>query len=396
MDRDGERIFAKLAASAARQQYGVISRQQLARSGLGRWQLRGLFETGRLVPVLRGVFAFPGSPMSWRRSYAAAVLWYGNADRRVKGDATAEDPTARPDPAIEGAASLQTESPPVEDGDDGGIEEDVLCPPVHRVALSHRTAAVLWELQGIDDDEKVIHVLREGRKCQPCAESIRTHGTDHLPEEDVVIRKDGLRVTSALRTVVDLAPCVTDHELELAILDAIDKGLFTADQLRERVEAERKRKVHGLASLEFVLLRAGFDVATESPLEREVLQVLLDAGLKPLGQHRLLRLPGDVFVGRYDLVMKKEKVLIEVDSKRWHRAWKAKVRDLEKTDGAVELGYEVVRVRKRDLHDARRRAFLRRVRDAMATAPVRAAMKWPPSRLQPVRKQTREQKKQAA
>lgn len=57
---------------------------------------------------------------------------------------------------------------------------------------------------------------------------------DDLPEKDVTTVR-GIPCTTALRTVIDLAPDYDDAQLEQAVQSCLERGLFTMEQARERL-----------------------------------------------------------------------------------------------------------------------------------------------------------------
>lgn len=57
---------------------------------------------------------------------------------------------------------------------------------------------------------------------------------DDVPESDITT-VDGIRCTTPLRTVIDLAPQYERDDLEHAIRDCLERGLFTADEAFARV-----------------------------------------------------------------------------------------------------------------------------------------------------------------
>jgi hypothetical protein len=74
----------------------------------------------------------------------------------------------------------------------------------------------LTERQWIGDQEVVIHY-------------------DDIPESDIT-EVDGIRVTTALRTVIDLAAAITPAELRSMVEDCLARGLFTIPEALARVE----------------------------------------------------------------------------------------------------------------------------------------------------------------
>jgi hypothetical protein len=61
---------------------------------------------------------------------------------------------------------------------------------------------------------------------------IRLHYDPDLRPEDVTTL-DGIPITTPARTLLDLATCVDDDELEQALANAIRRGLTTYAEIRE-------------------------------------------------------------------------------------------------------------------------------------------------------------------
>lgn len=77
---------------------------------------------------------------------------------------------------------------------------------------------------------------------------------DDIPESDVTT-VDGLRCTTALRTIIDLAIQYEEDDLELAIRDCLDRRLFTPHEAFERVEQPDLRDRPGARRFARVLSR---------------------------------------------------------------------------------------------------------------------------------------------
>jgi hypothetical protein len=67
---------------------------------------------------------------------------------------------------------------------------------------------------------------------------IRVHYDPDLRPEDVTTL-DGTPITTRARTLLDLATCVDDDELEQALANAIRRGLTTYAEIREVMGAIR-------------------------------------------------------------------------------------------------------------------------------------------------------------
>ena len=57
---------------------------------------------------------------------------------------------------------------------------------------------------------------------------------DDVPETDITT-VDGIRCTTALRTVIDVAPEVTVSDLEVIVRDCLQRGLFTVEEASRRL-----------------------------------------------------------------------------------------------------------------------------------------------------------------
>ena len=57
---------------------------------------------------------------------------------------------------------------------------------------------------------------------------------DDYPETDITT-VDGIRCTTALRTVIDVAPDVPASDLEVIVQDCLERGLFTVEEASRRI-----------------------------------------------------------------------------------------------------------------------------------------------------------------
>jgi hypothetical protein len=58
---------------------------------------------------------------------------------------------------------------------------------------------------------------------------------DDIPESDITTVR-GLRVTTPIRTVIDIAPEMPAAELDRIIRDCLDRNLFTVEQALARID----------------------------------------------------------------------------------------------------------------------------------------------------------------
>ncbi len=105
--------------------------------------------------------------------------------------------------------------------------------------LCHESALALLDLS--DNIPDAVHVLvprrRHGLRAPPDVR-LHTHADRvHVP----MVWRDGLPLTAPARTLADVAGHIQPEQLEMAIRQALRRGLLTVGQLRE--EAERREKV---------------------------------------------------------------------------------------------------------------------------------------------------------
>jgi very-short-patch-repair endonuclease len=288
--RESHAPDAAIARIAARQE-GSIGREQLIRVGLTRHEIGGRIRAGRLHPIHRGVYAVGHSRLGRNGRYHAALLFAG-----------------------EGAV------------------------------LSHRSAADLWELRASKETavDVIVPTHRRGDAV------VRMRQDDLDPRETMT--RDGIRVTKPLRTLLDLAACVTDKELERAIRQAIYRKLTTTTLLADAV---RKRSgQRGMARMRKALARIGeAPGVTRSPLEEEFLPFLR--------RHRLPMPELNVEIAGYevDCVWREQRLIVELDGRDAHDQSPAFESDRARDAALLAAGWRVMRVTSwRIRHDGKRLA----------------------------------------
>jgi hypothetical protein len=251
---------SRIAAVAARQ-HGVVARRQLLELGLSTKAIRHQLASGRLHPALRGVYAVGRPELPSYGRWMAAVL---------------------------------------------------SCGP--EAALSHETAAALWEIRPAMRGEIHISVPVRLARHRP---GVRVHRrTGLLPSE--LTRRNGIPVTSRVCTLIDLASRVPRRQVEAAINEADKRDLIRPDELRQALDASPSRP--GTGVLREMLDRRTFAL-TDSDLERRFLPLVRRAGL-PLPE-----------TGRYvsgfkvDFYWPDLGLVVETDGLRYHRTPAEQARD---------------------------------------------------------------------
>jgi very-short-patch-repair endonuclease len=277
---------AAIAVLAGRQ-HGVVGRGQLAALGLGRRAIGHRLESGRLLPMHRGVYAVGHHKVSYKGWYMAAVLAVG-AD----------------------------------------------------AVLSHRSAADLWGIRRTSRRRVDVSVERH----LPSRPEIEIFWTPLPADETTVI--EGIPVTTVPRTLLDLAAVVDRQQLERALEQAEAQRLtdpVSLDELLQRYPGRR-------GSRKLAKARArGARGITRSKLE-ERFQALLDEAVLPRPElNAPIELNGRQFEA--DCVWRKQRLIVELDGRAWHDTRQAFERDRERDRLLQAAGWRVVRITWRQLRD---------------------------------------------
>ncbi len=212
-----------------------------------------------------------------------------------------------------------------------------VCLSSPRAVASHRAAANLWRLDGIEDDLVEVTV--------PHGVSLRrgaVHRSGDLADFEVVEREE-IPCTDPTRTLIDLGAVVGDDVVERALESALRRRLTRLPRLEWRLKQLAQHGRAGPPSLRRVLdCRPSNAPPTESDLETRFLQVLRAAGVRePVRQHRV-KLP-DGGTARLDFAYPDKLLFIETDGWDPHRSRRAFVRDRRRENQVVLLGWKPLR-----------------------------------------------------
>ena len=289
--------FAELAAAQA----GVASIGQARLLGFTEGQIAHRRASGRWPLARNGVVRLPGAPVTWESDLIAAWLVLGS-----------------------------------------------------RAVISHRTAAALHRFDGFDGGPIELTAVRAERH-PPLATIL--HSTRQLDPIDVVPYRRALgksvrasrvlrrarlvttlRVTSASRTVIDLAGAATTAgELGAAIDSACRSGLSSASFLIRRQAALRRPGRRGPRRLDEVMLDSG----GHSYLERRFLRLLRECGL-PRPRCQVVWKRGGHFVARVDFDFQPWPLVVEVNGRRGHSSDADRAKDARRRNELQFAGVTVV------------------------------------------------------
>jgi very-short-patch-repair endonuclease len=254
----------------------VIARRQLLQLGLSLDAIKHRLAKGRLYVVMRGVYAVGRPELTRNGRWMAAVLACG----------------------------------------DGAI-------------LSHESAAGLWEIR---NGERLIEVsLPAPFDRRPSG--IRVHRRTRLRPEDVTTRHN-IPLTSPVRTLIDLAPRLTEDQLEAAINEAVKHDYVDPDSLHDSLEGRRAEP--GVALLRELLNRRTITL-TDSELERRFLRLVARAGLPPPLTQQLVN------GFRVDFLWPELGLIVETDGWRYHRTPAQQARDRRRDQTHTAAGLTPLR-----------------------------------------------------
>ena len=212
---------------------------------------------------------------------------------------------------------------------------------------SHRTAGRLLALRRLGPVEDV-EVTVPGR-CSVRSAGLVVHHTKLLPRSHVVERADGIRHTTPVRTVFDLASVLGDDAPESIIEQVLDRGLATVGTLMAMGRLMRERGRNGSARFGHVLAsRPAWRRPANSDLEVRVDQALRRLGMAP-GVRRPTMVLGDGTKIEPDLWWPDLRLAVEIDHVTWHGGRLDAQYDKARDRKVGRLGVETVRITDADI-----------------------------------------------
>jgi hypothetical protein len=167
---------------------------------------------------------------------------------------------------------------------------------------------------------------------------LRVHRARSLDEERDVLRRDGMRVTSPARTLLDLAAVLPEPALRRAARQAQAERRVNIRQLSEILE--RSNGHRGVAALRAIV--ADRPAPTCSDLEDLLLDLLDDAGIERPEINAPMHLGGRRIVPDY--LWRERRIAIEADSRRWHDDPLTRRNDADKQAILEAHEYRVLRI----------------------------------------------------
>lgn len=263
-------------------QHGVISRAQLLRAGIHPYVVTRRIRSGRLEVVQPGVYYVDCTPATWKTQVLAAVM------------------AAGPD-----------------------------------AVASHRTAGVLWEMDGIFG--RMIEVTVPYSE-SPVPEGTLLHRTRRInPRAEV----DGIPVSPPERALLDMAGRLNDRTLWKAARSAVHRGTTTVRRMDQAVGLFGGRGVGGTRRMRRVIAVVGDD-ESGSAAEIDLKDIVVEAPIAlPIQQ---LQIPLQNGTNAYpDFVWPDRMRIVEVDGFGAHGSPEQLEADLVRQNQLMDLGWEIRR-----------------------------------------------------
>jgi very-short-patch-repair endonuclease len=269
----------------AQGQHGLVTRTQLAELGCTLSRRRSLLQRQLLHQLTPEVFATAGSPATWERLVRCALLSIGG-----------------------------------------------------HVRCSRATAAAFLRFEGYERRGVVHVVIPRSQRVSPARipEGVVVHTTTTLRQLDCAVL-DGIPITSAARTILDLAgDGAGARDLERAIDSAVRDGWTSVAFLHRQLTALRSRGRAGIRAIERLLPDSG----GHSTLERQFLRLVRTARLPRPTCQRVFTRDG-VFVARTDFTFGDRRAIVEVTGRLGHTTSRNRQHDAQRRNELQDIGYKV-------------------------------------------------------
>jgi very-short-patch-repair endonuclease len=170
------------------------------------------------------------------------------------------------------------------------------------------------------------------------------HRCHLIDPADIVVRPDGIRLTSVPRTLFDLATVLRDETLESVVEQALRLQLTDVGELRRIGQRLRTQGRNGSARFGRLLDTLSPTARpVESDLELIVERALVHAGLpRPIRQHPFTLSNGSSI--RVDFYWPEFALVLEVDHDEWHGSREDRAADKQRDRHLQRVGVQTVRI----------------------------------------------------
>lgn len=281
--------------------HGVVSGDELARIGLSRQAVKRRTQSGLLVPVLRGVFALPGTRLDCRGRARAAMLAGGSG-----------------------------------------------CVVTHGTALA---------LHGLVHDRLPVHVTKSGgpgridgspiKVSSEFGFRVQSHQARSLPDQQIT-DLEGIRVVTMERALLEFSAASSESQIGKALAQGERQRVLCWKSLREIAEHANGYKGVGRLRSEMDFFHPAFADADSEP-EGDLLRVLRRRSL-PMPEVNAWLEPYKV-----DFYWRHLRLAVELDPLSTHRGTASFFGDRRKSVELEARGLRVIRITGYDLYQTEER-----------------------------------------
>jgi very-short-patch-repair endonuclease len=295
-------------------QHGIVSVRQLHDAGVTPRQIEVLERNGAIVMACRGAYRSPSVPFDELARCAAICL-------------------ARPN-----------------------------------VTISGPTAGRLWGFRRLPRDQR-IHVIAPPASNPSIERWVCPYRTAAIHDVDVVVRDDGIRITSRARTAFDLARWLRHDDLLSVIEQAMRDGNVTETEMYDVavdwLSPRRRWAREYVRQLDYRLPGR----PAESHPEVRIGRALRRGGVHGVVRQYPIELPG-YGSARFDLAVPRVRWALEVDVFPTHDETAGRRNDRRRDEAAQSMGWTVFRI----LRDDYERRFTAAIDAAIASYRTTVAM----------------------
>jgi very-short-patch-repair endonuclease len=199
--------------------------------------------------------------------------------------------------------------------------------------LSFRSAAAVLRICPQDADAAAVDVT-VSPACRLLRHAVRIHRSDSLDHAEVTIIS-GMRVTTAARTLLDLAAVYAERDLEQALATALRLDLTTSAELGDVLNRHSGAK--GIARLRALHEASSETAFVRSEAESRFLSLVRAAGLS--APECNVRLRGF----EVDFLWRAARLVAEIDGFAFHATREAFERDRRRDTALEAAGFRVLR-----------------------------------------------------
>lgn len=275
----------------ARHHHGLFRLGDAAAHGVNRRRLSRLVEAGWCERTRKSVYRVRGAPTSHEQAMLAAVWFSGSG-----------------------------------------------------AVASHRAGGSIWGTPGYRSPAPEVSKPRGQSQRR---EYGRVHGSLWLPPRHRTIRF-GIPVTTPARTVFDLAGIQRKEATERVLDHMLHTRLCAAEDVHAVFFALARRGRRGTVVMRDLLAGLGEGyVPPASELERRARKLIHEAGLPTPAFE--VEVGGTDWIGRVDCLWRSERVVVELDGRRYHGGMLARAADRRRDNALAAAGWRVLRITWDDL-----------------------------------------------